>query len=118
STDSVSLPFRMGFSRVYGTFAELGLTDKLTFIGSGKLGLTDTAVAAFALGVDMINVAREAILSIGCIQSQKCHTDACPTGVATQNPWLVHGLDPVSKADRAATYLKALRRELVKVSAA
>ncbi|WP_030559751.1 glutamate synthase-related protein, partial [Streptomyces exfoliatus] len=31
-TDSVSLPFRMGFSRVYGTFAEQGLTDDLTFI--------------------------------------------------------------------------------------
>ena len=117
-TDSVALPFRMGFSRVYGTFAELGLTDRLTFIGSGKLGLPDNAVVAFALGADMVNVAREAMLSIGCIQSQKCHTDRCPTGVATQDPWLVHGLDPVSKADRAATYLTALRRELVKVSAA
>ncbi|MGW6291037.1 glutamate synthase-related protein, partial [Streptomyces sp. NPDC055107] len=30
--DSVSLPFRMGFSRVYGVFAERGLTDDITFI--------------------------------------------------------------------------------------
>jgi glutamate synthase domain-containing protein 2 len=116
--DSVSLPFRMGFSRAYGAFAELGLTDQLTFIGSGKLGLPDNAVVAFALGVDMINVAREAMLSIGCIQSQKCHTDHCPTGVATQNPWLVHGLDPVSKAERCAVYLRTLRKELTRVSAA
>ncbi|MCU7827122.1 FMN-binding glutamate synthase family protein [Kitasatospora sp. DSM 101779] len=116
--DSVSLPFRMGFSRVYGTFAELGLTDELTFIGSGKLGLPENAAVAFALGVDMINVAREAMLSIGCIQAQKCHTDKCPTGIATQNPWLARGLDPASKSTRAAVYLRTLRRELMKVSAA
>ncbi|MFF0410451.1 FMN-binding glutamate synthase family protein [Kitasatospora sp. NPDC004745] len=116
--DSVSLPFRMGFSRVYGTFAELGLTDELTFIGSGKLGLPENAAVAFALGVDMINVAREAMLSIGCIQAQKCHTDKCPTGIATQNPWLARGLDPASKATRAAVYLRTLRKELLKVSGA
>ncbi|MBL3666356.1 FMN-binding glutamate synthase family protein [Streptomyces sp. M2CJ-2] len=117
-TDSVSLPFRMGFSRVYGTFAELGLTDDLTFIGSGKLGLPENAAVAFALGADMINVGREAMLSIGCIQAQKCHTDRCPTGVATQNPWLVRGLDPASKATRTAAYLRTLRKELMKVSSA
>ncbi|RNL77441.1 FMN-binding glutamate synthase family protein [Nocardioides marmorisolisilvae] len=116
--DSIALPYRMGFSRVYGTFAELGLTDDLTFISSAKLGLPDNAIVAFALGTDMINVAREAMLSIGCIQSQKCHTDKCPTGVATQNPWLVHGLDPVSKAERCAHYITTLRKELVKVTAA
>ncbi|MFL6021785.1 MAG: FMN-binding glutamate synthase family protein [Marmoricola sp.] len=116
--DSIALPYRMGFSRVYGTFAELGLTDDLTFIGSAKLGLPDNAIVAFALGADMINVAREAMLSIGCIQSQKCHTDKCPTGVATQNPWLVHGLDPTLKSERCALYIKTLRKELVKVTAA
>ncbi|KIQ65274.1 glutamate synthase [Kitasatospora griseola] len=116
--DSVSLPFRMGFSRVYGTFAELGLTDELTFIGSGKLGLPENAAVAFALGADMVNVAREAMLSIGCIQAQKCHTDKCPTGIATQNPWLARGVDPASKSTRAAVYLRTLRRELTKVSSA
>ncbi|WP_182377826.1 FMN-binding glutamate synthase family protein [Nocardioides sp. WS12] len=116
--DSVSLPYRMGFSRVYGTFAELGLTDDITFIGSAKLGLPDNAVVAFALGADMINVAREVMLSIGCIQAQKCHTDHCPTGVATQNPWLVRGLDVTSKADRAGVYLRTMRKELTRISAA
>jgi glutamate synthase domain-containing protein 2 len=114
--DSIALPFRMGFSRVYAAFAESGLTDQVTFIGSGKLGLPDNATVAFALGADMVNVAREAMMSIGCIQSQKCHTDKCPTGVATQDPWLVHGLDPVSKAERCAQYVATFRKELVKVS--
>ncbi len=114
--DSIALPFRMGFSRVYGTFAEAGLTDDVTFIGSAKLGLPDNAIVAFALGVDMVNVAREAMMSIGCIQSQKCHTDRCPTGVATQNAWLTRGLDPDSKAERCAQYVKTFRKELIKIS--
>jgi glutamate synthase domain-containing protein 2 len=115
-TDSVSLPFQLGFSRVYTIFAEQGLHEQVTFIGAGKLGLPDNAVVAFALGCDMVNVAREAMLAIGCIQAQKCHTDTCPTGVATQNAWLAHGLDPQLKAVRVANYIKTLRRDLVKVA--
>lgn len=70
---------------MYSRFAEAGLTDEVTFVGSGKLGLSDNAVAALALGCDMVNVAREPMLAVGCIQEQKCHTDRCPIGVATQN---------------------------------
>jgi hypothetical protein len=75
-------------------------------------------VVAFALGADMVNVGREAMLAIGCIQAQKCHTDTCPTGVATQNAWLAHGLDPALKSVRAANYVSTLRRDLLKVSEA
>jgi glutamate synthase domain-containing protein 2 len=117
-TDAVSLPFRVAFSRVYAAFAEAGLHEQVVFVGAGKLGLPDNAVVAFALGCDMVNVAREAMLSIGCIQAQKCHTDTCPTGVATQDRWLAHGLDPTLKSVRAANYIKTLRRDLLKVSEA
>jgi glutamate synthase domain-containing protein 2 len=117
-TDTVSLPFQLGFARVYKTFAMRGLQEDVTFIGAGKLWLPDNAIVAFALGCDMVNVAREAMLAIGCIQAQKCHTDTCPTGVATQNQWLAHGLDPQLKSVRLANYVKTLRRDLVKVAEA
>jgi glutamate synthase domain-containing protein 2 len=117
-TDTVSLPFQLGFARVYRIFAERGLHEQVAFIGGGKLGLPDNAVVGFALGCDMINVAREAMLAIGCIQAQKCHTDTCPTGVATQNAWLARGLVPEVKAVRVANYIKTLRRDLVKVAEA
>jgi glutamate synthase domain-containing protein 2 len=58
----------------------------------------------------MINVAREALLSLGCIQAQRCHTGRCPTGVATQDPWLAGGLDPALKSVRLANYLATLRK--------
>lgn len=115
-TDSVAMPFRLGFSRVYRLFAERGLHEQVVFIGAGKLGVPDNAVVAFALGCDMVNVGREAMLAIGCIQAQKCHTDRCPTGVATQDKWLAHGLDPALKSVRAANYISTLRRDLFKVA--
>ncbi|HZH21193.1 MAG TPA: FMN-binding glutamate synthase family protein [Geodermatophilus sp.] len=117
-TDSVSVPFQLGFARVHSVFARAGLHEQVTFVGAGKLGLPDNAIVAFALGCDMVNIAREAMLAIGCIQAQKCHTDTCPTGVATQNPWLAHGLDPQRKSVRAASYIGTLRRDLVKVAEA
>jgi glutamate synthase domain-containing protein 2 len=112
-TDHVALPFRLGFAEVYKTFAEAGVHQKVVFIGSGKLGFPETALLAMGLGCDMINVAREAMLSIGCIQAQRCHTGHCPTGVATQSTWLMRGLDPTLKSARLANYLATLRKELI-----
>ena len=80
-------------------FARAGLAEDVVFIGSGRLGVPDSALFAFALGCDMINVGREAMLAIGCIQAQRCHTGRCPTGVATQSRWLMHGLDPRAQVD-------------------
>jgi glutamate synthase domain-containing protein 2 len=116
--DHVSLPFLRGFPRVYRAFAEHGLQNDVVFIGSGRLGLANRGITAMALGCDMVNVAREAMLAIGCIQSQRCHTGRCPTGVATQSPRLERGLDPADKSVRAAYYLAALRQELLRLGRA
>ena len=64
----------------------------------------------------MINVGREAMLAVGCIQAQRCHTGHCPTGVATHSPWLTRGLVPGEKAERLANYVINLRHELVQLA--
>jgi glutamate synthase (ferredoxin) len=117
-SDSVAYPFRLGFARVYSRFARAGLSDDVVFVGGGKLGLPENATVAFALGCDGVQVGREAMFAVGCIQAQRCHTDRCPTGVATQDQWLQRGLDPDSKAERVRSYVIALRRDLLKVSEA
>ena len=116
--DHVSLPFLHGFPRVYRTFAEAGIDGDVVFIGSGRLGLATRGLTAMALGCDMVNVAREAMLAIGCIQSQRCHTGRCPTGVATQSLRLQRGLDPTDKSVRVAHYLAALRQDLLRLARA
>jgi len=115
-SDHVSLPWKLAFTSVYKTFAARGIHEDVVFIGSGKLGFPEQGMLALALGCDMINVAREAMLSIGCIQAQMCHTGHCPTGVATQTPWLVGGLDPTLKSARLANYLMTLRKELLQLA--
>ena len=117
-SDHVALPFKLAMSDVYRLFVQAELHDRVVFIGSGKLGFPEAALFAFGLGCDMINVGREAMLAIGCIQAQRCHTGHCPTGVATQNRWLMSGLDPTHKASRFANYVITLRKELLQLSRA
>lgn len=116
--DHVALPWKVAFTRLFAVFAKYELHKQVFFVGSGKLGFPATACLAFSLGCDAIAVAREAMLSIGCIQAQKCHTGNCPTGVATQKWWLTRGLDPTLKANRAANYIAGLRHEILSVCAA
>lgn len=116
--DHVALPFKHGFARVFPLFAEAGLSDRVTFVGSGKLGFPETALHAFSLGCDIIALAREPMMAIGCIQAQRCHSGSCPTGVATQNRWLVRGLDPQHKAGRCGNYILSLRKEVLRLSKA
>ncbi|MCK6573842.1 FMN-binding glutamate synthase family protein [Myxococcota bacterium] len=115
-TDHVALPFKLGFAEVHRVFAERALAEKIVFIGSGKLGFPQQAMLALAMGCDQINVAREALLAIGCIQAQQCHTGHCPTGVATQSRWLMGGLDPTLKSARLANYLITLRKDLLSLA--
>ena len=117
-SDHVALPFKLGMARVYRTFHEYGLHHDLVFVGSGKLGFPAPALLAMGLGCDLVHVAREAMLSIGCIQAQRCHTGHCPTGIATQNRWLARGLDPTLKAHRLAGYVITLRKELLQLARA
>lgn len=114
--DHVSLPWVYGFSSLYKIFQDHGLSERIVFIGSGKLGFPAKAAMAFAMGVDCINVAREAMMSIGCIQAQVCHTNRCPAGVATQSKWLQSGINVPLKSERLAQYFKTFRKELVEVS--
>ncbi len=111
-SDHVALPFKIGFGRVYKIFLSQGIQNDVAWFGSGKLGFPDRAVVALAMGCDAVVVAREAMMAIGCIQAQKCHTGHCPAGVATHDKWLQGGLDVELKAERMYRYIKTFRKEL------
>ena len=114
--DHVSLPFKIGFSRVYELFNKNKIANDIVWIGSAKLGFPDRAIVALAMGCDLINIAREAMLAIGCIQAQKCHNGDCPAGVATTNKWLQAGLNVENKSERFANYIRGFRKELLQLS--
>ena len=114
--DHVSLPWIYGFTDFYKVFQEYKLTERIVFVASGKLGFPAKAAMAFALGADCINVAREAMMSVGCIQAQSCHTNTCPSGVATQNKWLQAGINVEEKSMRTNFYFVKFRKELLQIS--
>ncbi len=114
--DHVSLPWVYGFSDLYKVFLKRKITDRIVFVASGKLGFPAKAAMAFAMGADCINVAREAMMSIGCIQAQICHTNRCPSGIATQSKWLQNGIDVPLKSERLAQYFKSFRKEFIEIT--
>lgn len=114
----VALPFNDAFAKVINSAMEAGVKNRLFFIASAKLGFPEQVMKAMAMGADSVNVAREALLSIGCIQAQRCHTNVCPSGIATQNRWLYRGIDPDDKGARCANYLMGLMEETWSMAAA
>ncbi|OAB78599.1 FMN-binding glutamate synthase family protein [Cochleicola gelatinilyticus] len=114
--DHVALPWVFGFTEFYKIFKKHNLCERVVFIGSGKLGFPARAAMAFSMGVDCINVAREAMLAVGCIQAKVCHNNTCPSGVATQNKWLQRGINIEDKAVRTHFYFKNFRKELLEMT--
>ncbi|HET8753042.1 MAG TPA: FMN-binding glutamate synthase family protein, partial [Salinimicrobium sp.] len=114
--DHVALPFINAFTDLYQIFLDQDLTDRIVFIASGKLGFPAKAIMAFAMGADCINVAREAMFSIGCIQAQQCHLNTCPSGVATQSKWLQAGINVKEKSERVNYYFTKFKKELLEIT--
>ena len=85
--------------------------DKVVLFASGKIATPIEIAVAMALGADAIYMARGFMLALGCIQALECHTNNCPTGIATQNKNLEKALDIHSAAKRVATYADTLYKE-------
>ena len=118
-TDHVGAPLREALLLVHNTLVGLNLRDKIRIGASGKVITAFDIARTLALGADWCNAARGFMFALGCIQSQTCHTDRCPTGVATQDPSRWKKLDVPDKAERVKMFhqntLKALK-ELIAAS--
>ncbi|GGZ05086.1 FMN-binding glutamate synthase family protein [Novosphingobium colocasiae] len=116
-TDNVGMPLREGLILMRNALVGTGLKDRVRLGASGRIHSGAGMARAFALGADWCNAARAFMFSLGCVQSMKCHTGDCPTGVATQVGWRQKGLVVDDKAERVARFqketLKALREIVV-----
>jgi len=99
-TNSMGMPARDAWLFVHSALRGVALRDSIRIIASGKILTGFHMIRAFALGADLCASARGMMLALGCIQSLRCNTNHCPTGVATQDPALVYGLDVTDKAER------------------
>jgi glutamate synthase domain-containing protein 2 len=98
--DHVGMPLRDGLRLVHNSLVGAGLRDRIRIGASGKVISAFDIARCLALGADWCNSARGFMFALGCIQSRSCHTDHCPTGVATQDPVRQRAVVVTDKAER------------------
>ena len=117
-SDHVGSPLREGLIFVHNALVGIGVRDQIRLGASGRI-ITGFAMAAnMALGADWCNAARGFMFSLGCVQSQKCHTDRCPTGIATQDSTRQRALVVSDKAERVQHFHHRTVRALGEIIAA
>ena len=109
----VGSPLKEALYFVDSTLKNYGLRDHVKLIASGKVFSGFDMFEKIALGADLCNSARGMMLVLGCIQSYRCNTNKCPTGITTSDPSLVAGLDVTSKAVRVTTFHARTIKSLV-----
>lgn len=115
--DSLGLPIYKGLPILHKTLVEYGVRDRVKIISAGMLATADKMAVALSLGADLIYVARAAMNTIGCINSGKCNSNHCPTGVTSHLPQLEKGLVVEEKRYRTANYLTTMRQGLFMLGA-
>lgn len=115
--DSLGLPIYSGLQILNKTLIKHGVRDRVTIIASGLLTTADRQCIALSLGADLINVARSAMMSLGCILSLRCESNHCPVGITTHLPHLEAGLAVQEKRFRLANYLTTMRQGIFMLGA-
>lgn len=116
--DSMGVPVKSGTVELDDALRRFGVRQKVRIFASGKLFTPDRVALALCLGADFVNIARGLMISVGCIQAQKCHTNKCPVGVATTDPELMKALVVDEKKYRVMNYLVTLRAGLASLAQA
>ena len=110
--DHVGVPLTEGLAFVNDALVGAGLRNWMRIGASGKVASAFDIARRITQGADYCNAARAMMFALGCIQSQRCHTDTCPVGVATQNPRRIRALVVEDKATRVYHYQRNTVTEL------
>ena len=116
--DHLGMPMREGVNFVHNALIGINARDRIRVGASGKIATAFDMARAMAIGADWCNSARGFMFSLGCIQSLSCHTDRCPTGVATQDPSRNRALVVPHKIERVYNYHRASLHALAELLAA
>ena len=116
--DHIGVPMRDGLMFVHNALVGLNIRDRIKLAASGKITSAFDMARIMALGADWCNSARGFMFALGCIQSQSCHTDRCPTGVATQDQSRQRALVVPDKAERVYHFHRSTVMALADVIAA
>ena len=116
-SDHVGTPLTEGLMAVHNALVGVGLRDQVKIGAAGKVAMGSDIVKRLIQGADYTNAARAMMMATGCIQSQRCHTNLCPVGVATQDPRRARALDVPDKSRRVQRYQEATVAQAVQLMA-
>ncbi|MER5884966.1 FMN-binding glutamate synthase family protein [Streptomyces sp. NPDC001941] len=116
--DHIGTPLTEGLNTVHNALVGTGLRDRVRIGASGKVATGADIVKRLVQGADYTNAARAMMFAVGCIQAQRCHTNLCPVGVATQDPERSRALDVEDKYRRVERYQRATVRSAMEIMAA
>ncbi|MGL4489619.1 MAG: glutamate synthase-related protein, partial [Rhizobiaceae bacterium] len=102
--DHMGMPLQEGLTFVHFALVGADLRDKVKLGASGMMISAFDIARTMALGADWVNMARAFMFAVGCIQSQTCHTDHCPVGVATQDKDRQKALNVTDKGMRVKQF--------------
>jgi glutamate synthase domain-containing protein 2 len=117
-SDHLGMPMREGLVFVHNALVGIGARERIRIGVSGKIANAFDMACVLALGADWCNAARGFMFSLGCIQSLSCHTDRCPTGVATQDRTRGRALVVEDKFERVYNFHRSMLIALAELTAA
>lgn len=106
-SNHVGSPLNESLVFVHNALVGIGVRKHIRIWVSGRITTGFDIVSKICMGADVCYSARAMMMALGCIQALQCNTNTCPTGVATQNPWLIRGLDIEDKKKRVRNYQHA-----------
>lgn len=115
--DHMGTPLTEGLMLVHNALVGTGLRDRIRVGAAGKVATGTDIVKRIIQGADYTNAARAMMMATGCIQSQRCHTNECPVGVATQDPRRVRALEVENKSLRVQRFQEATVSEALRMMA-
>ena len=78
--------WEIGLSETQKVLMENNLRDKVRLRVDGGMRTGRDVIIAALLGAEEFGFGTAAMIAEGCVMARLCHTNQCPTGVATQDP--------------------------------
>lgn len=102
--------WEIGVAETQKILMENGLRDKVRLRVDGGMRTGKDVIVAALLGAEEFGFGTAAMIAEGCVMARMCHTNQCPTGVATQDPKYREKFK--GKVEDVMTYFRAVAQEV------